>query len=226
MLYHLTLKSANIKTGPIPVTVSSNETCPSVCPLKSGSCYAKSGPLAIHWRKVSDGYRGNNFIEFCNELEKLPQNQLIRINAAGDLPGKGNRINGRQLKKLSKSLKGKNPFGYTHKPVIGGYVARQNRKHIKAVNKNGFTINLSANNLKEVDKLVKLKIGPVVVVVPEGSPKTIFTKGGNKVITCPAVYLDTNCSKCKLCSKQRNVVVAFPAHGVSKKKVNLIANCQ
>ena len=64
----------------------------------------------------------------------------------------------------------------------------------------------------------------VPVKLPEGSPKTMFTKSGNKVIHCPATYSDTNCAKCQLCSTQRSVVVAFPAHGVAKKKVNLIAN--
>jgi hypothetical protein len=227
MFYHLTLVSSNQKTGPIPVSTSSSETCPSACALRESGCYAKSGPLALHWSKVSKGERGSNFGEFCNSIEQLPANQVWRHNQSGDLPGEDNQINGEQLSQLTKANSGKKGFTYTHKPVLGNsFVARQNRKHIKAANKNGFTINLSANNIGEVDKLVKLKIGPVVTVVPENSPKTIFTKGGNKVITCPATYSNSNvnCAKCQLCSKQRSVVVAFPAHGTAKKKVNLIAN--
>ncbi len=226
MLYHLALKSKNIKTGPIPVSTTSNQSCPKNCAFRdNGSCYAKSGPLAIHWSKVSNGLRGVKFNEFASQIKHLiPSNQIWRYGQAGDLPGKDNRINGPQLCQLTKANSGKKGFTYTHKPVIGkSFVARQNRKHIKAANKNGFTINLSANNIGEVDKLIKLKIGPVVTVVPENSPKTLFTKGGNKVITCPATYSDTNCAKCQLCSKERSVVVAFPAHGTAKKKVNLIA---
>lgn len=226
MLYHLTLKSSNQKTGPIPVTVTGSQSCPKSCAFKdNNSCYAKSGPLALHWSKVSGGYRGDNFTVFCNLIKKLPKNQLIRHNAAGDLPGVDNKINGKQLNRLVKAFKDKKGFTYTHKPVTGkSFVAKQNRKHIKNANEKGFIINLSANNLREVDKLLSLKIGPVTVVVPENSAKTIFTKKGNKVIQCPATYSDTNCSKCQLCSKKRSVTVSFPAHGVAKKKVNLIAN--
>ena len=41
---HLTLKSANAKTGPIPVSVTSDDSCPKSCPFNDGACYAKSGP--------------------------------------------------------------------------------------------------------------------------------------------------------------------------------------
>lgn len=229
MFYHLTLKSDNKKTGQIPVSTSSNQSCPKNCPFRDNkSCYAKSGPLAIHWSKVSNGLRGMNFKEFTNQIKNLiPSNQIWRYSQAGDLPGKNNRINGKQLSQLTKANSGKKGFTYTHKPVIGeSFLAQQNRKHIKAANKNGFTINLSANNIGEVDELVKLKIGPVVTVVPENSPKTIFTKGGNKVIVCPAQEKDNvTCSSCQLCQKSnRSVIVGFKAHGTAKKKVNLIAN--
>ena len=53
--YHFTAKSRNIKTGPIPVTVSSGDTCPDACPFLRAGCYAAGGRLALHWRAVSDG---------------------------------------------------------------------------------------------------------------------------------------------------------------------------
>lgn len=228
MFYHLTLVSNNQKTGPIPVSTSSNQTCPIVCPLKNNGCYSSSGKMVFHWNKVSNGLRGSNFNEFLLKIKSLPQNQFWRHNQSGDLMGKHNRINGKELSQLTKANSGKKGFTYTHKPVTGNsFVARQNRKHIKAANENGFTINLSANNIGEVDKLVKLKIGPVVTVVPENSPKTIFTKSGNKIIVCPAQSSEKNitCSSCQLCQKSnRSVIVGFRAHGTAKKKVNLIAN--
>lgn len=33
--YRFTLKSANSKTGPIPVTTTSSDTCPNSCALKA-----------------------------------------------------------------------------------------------------------------------------------------------------------------------------------------------
>lgn len=234
MNYTLVMSSQNVKTGPIPVSMTSAESCPISCPLnprgkdKNGNgagCYASVGPMAWTWNKLTQNKIGVNFSEFISAVKEIPVNQIWRHNQAGDLMGKENKINSNQLKSLVTANKGKKGFTYTHKPVTGQTQAvKNNRKIIKFANNNGFTINLSANNISEVDKLVKLNIGPVVVIVPENSPKTLFTKGGNKVITCPAVYSNVNCASCKLCSKQRSVVVAFPAHGTQKNKVNLIAS--
>ncbi len=53
MSHHIafTRVSSNAKTGPIPVTTTSEETCPVSCPLKRNGCYADAGPLALFWRK-------------------------------------------------------------------------------------------------------------------------------------------------------------------------------
>ncbi|MEY4341197.1 MAG: hypothetical protein RL541_701, partial [Pseudomonadota bacterium] len=57
MQVHLTLKSANVKTGPIPVSTTERASCPDDCSMKK-ECYAASGPLALHWAAVSNGTRG------------------------------------------------------------------------------------------------------------------------------------------------------------------------
>ena len=70
MNFHLTLKSSNVKTGPIPVSTSSAATCPPTCPFNNGEgCYAGSGPLALHWKKVTEKTRGDQFAEFLNKIE-------------------------------------------------------------------------------------------------------------------------------------------------------------
>ena len=48
---HLTNISGNRKVGPIKVTTSDKESCPSECGI-ADECYASGGPLAIHWNKV------------------------------------------------------------------------------------------------------------------------------------------------------------------------------
>ena len=57
---HLTNISGNRKVGPIKVTTSDKESCPSECGI-ADECYASGGPLAIHWNKVREGERGDNF---------------------------------------------------------------------------------------------------------------------------------------------------------------------
>lgn len=57
-IIHFNARSKNSKTGAIPVTTSSENTCPKTCPLKDKGCFAKLGPLSWHWKKISSGARG------------------------------------------------------------------------------------------------------------------------------------------------------------------------
>lgn len=212
---HLTLKSSNVKTGPIPVSTSSRETCPDSCSLKKNGCYADSGPLALHWTKVTSGERGMGFADFCSTIAALPDGQLWRHNQAGDLPGINGVINQSQVAELVRANKGKRGFTYTHyDPSI-----MTNQESIRRSNRNGFTINLSAECLNEADAFKALNIGPVVTILPIDSPKKLTTKAGNKVIVCPATYLDNvSCATCQLCQHQRDTIIGFPVHGTSKAK--------
>lgn len=69
--FHITKKSGNRKTGEIVATTSSQETCPDVCPLKKGGCYADGGPLNMHWCQITNGTRGVPFDEFLKELRSI-----------------------------------------------------------------------------------------------------------------------------------------------------------
>lgn len=224
MNYHLQLKSTNSKTGPIPVSTSNKQTCPTDCGMRD-ACYAKIGPLNIHWIKISNGSMGVSWEEFCSQIQALPKNVIWRHNQAGDLPGDGLWIYTEMLEQLVNANAGKNGFTYTHyNPFI-----ERNKKAIKHANDNGFTINLSADNISEVDALVDLKIGPVVCVLPMNTPLDhsgkLLTAAGNAVIVCPAVTNEyVTCQTCKLCAnKDRTTVIGFPAHGSNKKKADEIA---
>lgn len=224
MLTHMTLKSRNAKTGDIPVSTTSAESCPTSCPfnnMNAGGCYAASGPLGMHWAKVTNGERGEDWESFCNSVESLPTGQLWRHNQSGDLPGKGNAIDFGALSALVSANKGKRGFTYTHKPMTN----KRNRNAIRKANDGGFTINLSANNLSHADTLADLEIAPVVTVLPSDTVgKTLKTPQGRKVIVCPATYRDdVTCKSCGLCQKNRAAIVGFPAHGVSKKRASAIA---
>ena len=218
MNIHLTLKSSNVKTGPIPVSTSSRSSCPTSCPLKEG-CYAASGPLAVHWSKVTEGTRGFSFNEFCSSIAALPEGSLWRHNQAGDLAGEGERIDPIALGELVKANLGRKGFTYTHKTQLA-----ENLHWVREANKWGFTVNLSANNLAEADSLADSESGPVVTVLPIDSPKKQLTPKGRSVITCPATYLDNiSCATCKLCAiSSRSTIIGFPAHGTSKKKAEKV----
>lgn len=219
MKIHLTPKSANVKTGPIPVSTSSRHSCPNSCPMKAGACYATSGPLALHWDKVTEGSRGLEFLEFCNTIEALPEGSLWRHNQAGDLAGEGETICAKSLGELVKANIGKRGFTYTHKTALAS-----NLYWVKQANNWGFTVNLSANNLEHADNLYDADCGPVATVLPIDSPKKLTTPKGRAVITCPATYMDDiSCATCKLCAiSTRKTIIGFPAHGTSKKKAEKV----
>lgn len=228
-MFNLTLVSANRKTGPIPVSMSTKETCPDACPFKNGGCYGLGGPVNIHWNRLTQKKKGQLWKDFTDTVKKkIPQGQIWRHNAVGDLVGENNNIDSAALKLLVSANKGKRGYTYTHKPVLSSESvseeqAENNQKAISHANKNGFTVNLSADTLDQADKKASLGIAPIVVVLPSTTKETCFTPQGRKVIVCPATLNDSiNCEKCKLCSRQRSVIVGFPAHGISKNKVDVI----
>lgn len=223
MNFHLTPMSSNSKMGfGVAVSTSDKKTCPDSCPLKANGCYANGGPLLRHWNEVSKGNRGNDWNGFVSSIEALPIGWKYRHNQAGDLPGENELIDFEKLSQLSNAVKKRKlvAWTYTHKPLN-----ESNLIAIKKANSNGFTINASADNLKEAD-LFKNQGIPVVVVLPKDSPDTVLTPNGHKVVVCPAQRNEkSNCSNCLLCQKSnRSVIVGFKAHGNGRNKVTLVAN--
>ena len=241
----LNLHSQNAKVGLMPTTVSSKATCPISCPLnhsKKGGCYASVGPLNIHWQHVTNGTRGTSYEEFIKQIKSLPKDQIFRHNVAGDLQGDGVNIDAGALVKLVMANKGRRGFTYTHYTNT-----EKNLKAAKFANDNGFTVNLSANSLSDVDKLIG-KGSPVVCVLPfqyqrrynqrlhefletereykiRLSLLPMQTKKGNIIIICPATSKDNvTCASCQLCQKaKRSVTIGFPAHGTKWKDADKIS---
>lgn len=230
MNFSLSLKSSNVKVGPIPVSMSSSDTCPDACPFKANGCYAAQGPLNWIWKQLDKGllvrqgksYKvGMAWKAFLEQIKALPAGIFWRHNQAGDLIGENNKIDSKALAALVEANQGKRGFTYTHKPMTSA-----NMKAVKNANEKGFTINLSGNNLEHADTLKALGIAPVVAVVSDSfqGSKGVTPKG-NRFIVCPAQIKEgVTCATCQLCSKQRNIIVAFKAHGMAKAKVNTIAN--
>jgi hypothetical protein len=218
----LTYASENQKTGPIPVSISSRETCPTACPLAKAGCYAEYGPMLWAWNRVTRGEIGDTYAGFLRRVQELPRGQLWRHNTAGDLMSCDNyRIDQEALKALVAANAGKRGFTYTHYPME----VKENREAVAYANQHGFTINLSANNLDHADWLADLAIGPVAVALPVDTPKVQFTAQGRKVLQCPATWREgMTCAKCGICASSRpeRAIIGFPAHGTAKRKAERI----
>jgi hypothetical protein len=212
--------SSNVKTGPIPTTTSERSTCPTTCPFYDKGCYAKSGPQAIHWRKVSNSERGLPWNEFISEINKIIENQIWRHNVAGDLPHNDGNIDYLKLRQLIDANKGRRGYTYSHH-VLNDHnvIALQNANAL------GFTVNASCESIDEADRVMTDHGIPAVAVVKSDKTDRFYkTSSGRKVITCPATIHDNvTCSTCGLCQvADREFVIAFPAHGNAKKTVNEI----
>jgi hypothetical protein len=242
MKVHFIHVSQNAKTGPIPVSIIERASCWPGCALYEKGCYAETGALAMHWRRVSRGLAGGSWSEFCAKIAALRQGRLWRYAQAGDLPGYGAQIDGELLHELITANTGKQVIAFTHKPVLGSDpVAIENRRLIAAAIKGGFTVNLSADNPAHADALAELGIAPVVTVlarayarravrhrykkrqdewaetIAEWRDRTAslprFTPAGRRIAICPATYTDATCKSCAACARVRDAVIGFPAHG-------------
>lgn len=217
MHVHFTRVSSNAKTGPIPVTTTEQASCPPACGLKGAGCYAEYGPLAMHWRKIGAGGRGASWQDLCETIKGLPRGQLWRHNQAGDLPGADNIINAPLLADLVRANKGRRGFTYTHYPMTG-----DNFEAVRAANAAGFTINASADNDAQAEKLHALGL-PVAVIASQDKPYKL--NNGVRVAICPAQKAENmSCDKCQLCANSaRDYIIGFIPHGTGKKRVINIA---
>jgi hypothetical protein len=206
-------KSRNAKTGPIPVTLTSAGTCPPSCGFFGKGCYAEQHLTGHHWRETSRG-EGLTWDEFCARVSELPEGQVWRHNEAGDLPGTGEHIDTLKLFQLVTANLGRRGFTYTHKPVF----SHHNQSAIHEANRNGFTVNLSADSLEQADDYKMLGIAPVVVTLPSDAPAHQKTPLGHHVIVCPADGEAVTCASCELCANaKRKVIVGFLVHGNVKE---------
>ena len=177
VLVHITKKSSNRKIGNIPCSITEESSCSPTCPFINSGCYAKTGPVSWHWKKISNGTQSNltNWDGLCSFVENLKDGQLMRINVAGDLIHKDGVINQDALKQLVKANKNKRAWTYTHHKMN-----RQNFEAIEQANKNGFTINVSTESLVKADRVIDLGLPAVTVVsskkkVPTKTPKGLVT---------------------------------------------------
>ena len=214
--YHFIQATSNRKTGPIPTTYSSRETCPPSCPHFRASCYAENFHTALNWNKVDQ--RGQDLDGLLKAINRLPKGQFWRHNVAGDLPGEGEQVDAYALGQIVKANRGRKGFTYTHKKSPEAITWA---KHATAW---GFTVNLSADDAGEADKLAATG-APVVVVVPMDTPKHTTTPEGRPVLVCPAQTTEgMTCALCQLCQKaDRRQIIGFRAHGTKAKQADRIA---
>jgi hypothetical protein len=238
--YRFVRVSSNRKTGPIPVSSTAAQTCPTACPMRTdaqGGCYAALGNSAVHWRALSEGRAATalDLQGLTDAIRALPRGQLWRMNESGDIATRdGVSIDADALRAIVDANKGRRGFTYTHHEPMAPSTAERvslpgtgrlsNAALIDAANVQGFTINLSANNPQHADTLAALGVAPVVTLMrPDAwqDKPTATTPAGRAIVRCPAEHIDgMTCAQCQLCAnRDRRSIVGFTAHGSSKRRV-------
>lgn len=217
--FHLAARSGNSKTGPIPVSTSSADFCPSSCPFRDGGgCYASTGPLSLHWRAVTTGRRGAPWPDFLAQIAALPAGTFWRHNQAGDIQDP-NTVSGRtMLKNLVSANRGKKGFTFTHhRPNTAASI-----RALKGATADGFTVNVSTEAIADADRMVSHGLRAVTVVPSTDDRRMWRSPDGNPVVTCPAqIRDDVTCDRCRLCQgRPQEVIIAFRAHGTGARRAD------
>jgi hypothetical protein len=222
----LVFDSENHKTGAMLVTTSPRATCPASCPFRRGGsdvrCYADRGYLGQYiWGGLDRTPPGKTFgnqipvytfAQLLIAVRCLEPGSVWRHNQAGDLAAAADgTIDHGALEQLVAANQGRRGFTFTHHDALDNV---ENRAAIQQANLHGFRINLSANDLAHADALTDLGVAPVAVIVPATQRTNLTTPKGRTVVICPAItHSNITCASCKLCTRQRKVIIGFPQLG-------------
>jgi hypothetical protein len=220
----------NGKLGKGCAVISTDDTsCPDICPLKApqpgykkGPCFGSYGPVNWHWSKLSNGTAKN--IKLANQvyswLRTLPLRQIVRYNVVGDLPSTdGATIEPIHFAEMAKGAKKRKLklFGYSHHDMA----IAKNRKTIMSGYDSGLVMSASVDTFQDGINLKRLEPG-LSVVSTARHDYTIKqqTIQGQSFVLCPATYNEAiQCDRCEICTKPRDFIIVFPAHGSGKNAV-------
>lgn len=213
--------SPKYKGQPISATMrkvgaSGAGTCPSTCgmlPENGGGCYAGTGNVGIHSRQ--SGYDPTDAVAVYRFVQGLWDGATVRHHVSGDffLGSEPDLPYIRSMAAAHRERPGVTGFTYTHgwrqiAPVEFGDAGE-------------LSVNASCESVEEAREARALGWKSVVVVVPSTENRRSWKEGELHFTLCPNVTTGIGCVACRLCAlKDRDTVIAFPAHGSLKKRVD------
>lgn len=209
----LTPVSGNSKTGPIPVTSRTMDTCPTDCPFypeRSGGCYG-TGRLFGITRKHANTLTEKDLDARLAKVRKGAR--YLRDRVVGDVLTPDGDVDFDYIAAIARAgaRAGLRVFGYTHA------WRRFTADDVTRIKQEGYTMNASCETEQDVQRAVDLGM-PVVLTGDEWDDGQMVA--GKRVVTCPAQTGQTeSCATCGLCaSPNRKAVVRFMVHGVARNK--------
>lgn len=228
--------SSNKKTGDVIQSYSSRVTCPNSCKFKKNGCYADGYHTARQWDRCDNPEDARYIINgehlaiglkaaVFDKLRKDPTRNkvLFRHNIAGDIAIEGtSTIDVNRVDAIAKAIVDTNEtvgnvlqgYTYTHCTIDPN---ASNIIHDAAYK--GFLINASCETVEEVRHAKSLGINAVIASVDPKETTRELKDVGMHGVQCPAQTKDgVSCDSCRLCARNRNVVVIFGVHGTASKK--------
>jgi hypothetical protein len=211
-------ESSNAKIGAVSTTYQPTTHCVD-CTLKGNGCYAQTGMVAIHTRKLDENARASHASPVRSARQEAAgidalkaKGQGLRIHTSGDCPTtEAARLVAGAADRFTSRGGGK-AWTYTHA------WRRVQRKAWGSV-----SVLASVETLSDARRASR-KGWAVARVVPQFSGDKAWEEGGMRWIPCPAQTRDNvTCESCRLCWNDDRLRaigagVAFEAHGSSKRK--------
>ena len=232
--------SSNKKTGDVIQSYSSRVTCPTSCKFKKNGCYADGYHTARQWNRCDNPEDARYVINgehlsiglkaaVFDKLRKDPARNkiLFRHNIAGDIAIEGTSlIDANRVDIISKAIADTNE---TIGNVLQGYTYTHCTIDLNASNiihdaaSKGFLINASCETVQEVKHAKSLGINTVIASIDPNETARELKAMGMHGVQCPAQTKDgVSCDSCRLCARNRDVVVIFGVHGTASKKATKV----
>ena len=228
--------SSNKKTGDVIQSYSSRVTCPDSCKFKKNGCYADGYHTARQWDRCDNPEDARYIISgehlaiglkaaVFDKLRKDPTRNkiLFRHNIAGDIAIEGTSIiDANRVDVIAKAIEDTNK---TVGNVLQGYTYTHCQVDLNASDiihdaaSKGFLINASCETVHEVKHAKSFDINAVIASIDPKETAMELKAMGLHGVQCPAQTKDgVSCDSCRLCARNRDVVVIFGVHGTASKK--------
>ena len=212
--------SENSKLGKISVTMASQSSCPSSCPLRGAGCYAETGRANLVTSRLNLSPERNATIIAQLEAEairRLSGRRMLRLHAVGDCTtDEGAKLLAEACAEHTAKM-GKKVYTYTH----GHETARESWGDISVLR--------SCETMTQVEKAHNDGYASALVV--ESHPSDLAQKNGEfTIIPCPQqTGRVKDCASCQMCTNDKKLhakkaVIAFAIHGAREKRAKEVLN--